>query len=47
VPAGHDRFDFGLMNASFQAFMTSAGLTVNQLMQLGRERRTTTANRSQ
>ena len=38
VPAGHDRFDFGLMNASFQAFMTSAGLTVNQLMQLGRER---------
>ena len=37
VPAGHDRFDFGLMNASFQAFMNSAGLTADQLMRFGRE----------
>ena len=37
VPAGHDRFDTGLMNASFQAFMKSAGLTLDQLMRFGRE----------
>ena len=37
VPAGHDRFDFGLMNASFQAYMSSTGLTVDQLMRFGRE----------
>jgi glycogen phosphorylase len=37
VPAGHDRFDFGLMNASFQGFMSSTGLTVDKLMRFGRE----------
>ena len=37
VPAGHDRFDFGLINASFHAFMNSAGLTIDTLMRFGRE----------
>ncbi len=37
VPAGHDRFDSGLMNATFHRFMNSAGLTADQLLRLGRE----------
>ncbi len=36
VPAGHDRFERGLMGATFPAFASSAGLTVDQLMQYGR-----------
>jgi starch phosphorylase len=37
VPAGHDRFDGGLMTSAFHAFTTSAGLTPDQLMHFGRE----------
>jgi starch phosphorylase len=37
VPAGHDRFDSGLMNATFRGFMNAAGLTADQLLRLGRE----------
>ena len=37
VPAGHDRFDTGLMNGTFRAFLKSSGLTSDQLMRFGRE----------
>lgn len=37
VPAGHDRFDAGLMDGAFRAFMKTAGLTLDQLMRFGRE----------
>lgn len=36
VPAGHDRFDPGLMNAAFPRFSNSLGLTVDQIMRYGR-----------
>jgi starch phosphorylase len=36
VPAGHDRFDSGLMNAAFSAFSQKAGLSVDRIMQFGR-----------
>jgi glycogen phosphorylase len=38
VPAGHDRFDQGLMNAAFPTFATSLGMTTDQLMEFGRIR---------
>ncbi len=38
VPAGHDRFDYGLMKAAFPAFCSSAGLNVDQLIRYGRVR---------
>jgi starch phosphorylase len=37
VPAGHDRFDQGLMNAAFPAFAHTLGMTVDDLMRYGRE----------
>lgn len=37
VPAGHDRFDGGLMNVAFPAFVQTAGLSIEQLMRYGRE----------
>lgn len=36
VPAGHDRFDLGLMNAAFPAFASSSGISVDQLVKYGR-----------
>lgn len=36
VPAGHDRFDRGLMEATFPVFSSKLGLTVEQLMRYGR-----------
>jgi starch phosphorylase len=36
VPAGHDRFDAGLMNAAFSGFAQTSGLTVDHLMRYGR-----------
>lgn len=36
VPAGHDRFDLGLMNAAFSGFAQKAGLSVDQIMHFGR-----------
>ena len=38
VPAGHDRFDYGLMNAALTSFCQSTGLTIDQLMRYGRVR---------
>jgi starch phosphorylase len=38
VPAGHDRFDHGLMNAAFPVFASSLGLSVDQIMRYGRVR---------
>jgi glycogen phosphorylase len=37
VPAGHDRFDGGLMNAAFTGFSASIGIPVDELMAFGRE----------
>ena len=37
VPAGHDRFDGGLMAAAFPAFARSLGTSVEELMRYGRE----------
>jgi len=37
VPAGHDRFDEGLMNAAFHAFAADSGIPMDALMRLGRE----------
>ena len=37
VPAGHDRFDEGLMNAAFHAFAAGSGIPMDALMRLGRE----------
>ncbi len=36
VPAGHDRFDRGLMEAHFGPLATSLGLSIDQLMEFGR-----------
>jgi starch phosphorylase len=36
VPAGHDRFDAGLMNAAFPRFAQSLGMSVEEIMKLGR-----------
>ncbi len=36
VPAGHDRFDLGLMRAAFPSFASSLGVTVEQMMRHGR-----------
>jgi glycogen phosphorylase len=36
VPAGHDRFDFGLMSAAFPAFSASLGLPVDRIMRYGK-----------
>lgn len=36
VPAGHDRFDRGLMGAAFPAFASSLGLSVDDIMKYGR-----------
>ena len=36
VPAGHDRFDRGLMEATFPVFASKLGLTIEQLMRYGR-----------
>jgi starch phosphorylase len=36
VPAGHDRFDRGLMDAAFPRFASSVGLTMDKLMEFGR-----------
>ncbi len=36
VPAGHDRFDQGLMGWAFSGYVPSLGLDVEQLMRLGR-----------
>jgi len=36
VPAGHDRFDQGLMNGAFPAFSASIGFTVDRIMRYGR-----------
>jgi glycogen phosphorylase len=38
VPAGHDRFDYALMNAALPSFTRSTGLTIDQLMRYGRVR---------
>jgi starch phosphorylase len=38
VPAGHDRFDYGLMNAAFPAFCAASGLSADQVMRYGRVR---------
>ncbi|MGA9119497.1 MAG: alpha-glucan family phosphorylase [Bacteroidota bacterium] len=38
VPAGHDRFDYGLMKVAFPAFCASTGLSVDQVMRYGRVR---------
>jgi starch phosphorylase len=37
VPAGHDRFDSGLMQAVFPAFARSLGSSVEELMRYGQE----------
>jgi glycogen phosphorylase len=37
VPAGHDRFDGGLMSAAFSGFSSSIGIPVEELMAFGRE----------
>ena len=37
VPAGHDRFDGGLMTVAFPAFIQTSGLSLDQLMRYGRE----------
>jgi starch phosphorylase len=36
VPAGHDRFDRGLMEATFHAFAAKLGMNIDQLMRYGR-----------
>jgi glycogen phosphorylase len=36
VPAGHDRFDRGLIDAAFQKFAASLGLSIDQMMGFGR-----------
>ncbi|MDH3253028.1 MAG: alpha-glucan family phosphorylase, partial [Ignavibacteria bacterium] len=36
VPAGHDRFDRGLMEANLRRFSSSLGMTVEQVMRYGR-----------
>ncbi len=36
VPAGHDRFDRGMMEMHFSAFATSMGLSMDQFMEFGR-----------
>jgi starch phosphorylase len=38
VPAGHDRFDYSLMNAAFPAFSASSGMSIDQIMRYGRVR---------
>jgi glycogen phosphorylase len=38
VPAGHDRFDYGLMSAALSSFCQASGLTIDQLMRYGRIR---------
>ena len=38
VPAGHDRFDYALMNAALPSFCQSTGLSIDQLMRYGRVR---------
>ncbi len=38
VPAGHDRFDYGLMNGAFPAYCASTGLSIDQVMRYGRVR---------
>ncbi len=38
VPAGHDRFDYGLMKAAFPAFCASSGLNIDQMIRYGRVR---------
>jgi starch phosphorylase len=37
VPAGHDRFDQGLMNVVFPAFARSIGMSIDEIMRYGRE----------
>jgi glycogen phosphorylase len=37
VPAGHDRFDAGLMQGTFRAFLKSSGISADELMKFGRE----------
>jgi starch phosphorylase len=37
VPAGHDRFDAGLMHGTFRAFLKSSGMSADELMKFGRE----------
>jgi glycogen phosphorylase len=36
VPAGHDRFDAGLMGAALPRFAASLGMTMEEIMKLGR-----------
>ena len=38
VPAGHDRFDYALMNAALPSFCQSIGMTIDQMMRYGRVR---------
>ena len=38
VPAGHDRFDYGLMKAAFPAFCAASGINIDQLIRYGRVR---------
>jgi glycogen phosphorylase len=38
VPAGHDRFDYGLMQGALTSFTASMGMTIDQLMRYGRVR---------
>ncbi len=38
VPAGHDRFDYGLMKAAFPAFCNATGLGIDQIIRYGRVR---------
>ncbi len=38
VAAGHDRFDFGIMQGAFAAFATTLGMPIDQLMRYGRIR---------
>ena len=38
VPAGHDRFDYALMNTAFPAFCSAAGMSIDQVMRYGRVR---------
>jgi starch phosphorylase len=36
VPAGHDRFDYSLMNGALHAFAYSLGMSMDQVMEFGR-----------
>lgn len=38
VPAGHDRFDHGLMQAALATFSSRMGMTIDQVMRYGRVR---------